>query len=129
MAESGYLSEAQSFIMTDQYYAQIESRDYLPEASDFQFDLNEALKSGAYVCGTTGSGKSDIGMYIAEKVMQQGIIVIVFDSSQDWQSRSNVSRFRTLAIPYVNEVPVDSVIFDISKLAVRGRQKLVESFS
>ena len=54
-----------------------DTRDTIP------FDADEAMKSGVYISGTTGTGKSDIAMYQAEELMKEGIIIIVFDPTQD----------------------------------------------
>jgi len=130
LKESGYLSMAKSTIMQARYRHEIENGDYVAEIDGFEFNLNEALKSGVYICGTTGSGKSDISMYIAQELIQHDVIIIVFDGSQDWQDRSSISHFQTLTNSLINEkIPEQSIVYDISKLSIRKRQKLIENFS
>jgi len=92
------------------------------------FDLQEALNSGVYVCGTTGTGKTDIGMYAASLLMKHDAIVLVFDSSQDWLNRSSILHYRTLASSFIDKIPDHSIIYDISHLTIRQQQGLVERF-
>lgn len=129
LRESGYVSMAKSTLMQDQYRHEIENRDYVAEIDGFEFNLNEALKSGIYICGTTGTGKTDLAMYTAQELMKHDVLVIVFDGSQDWQNRSSIPRFQTLTNSFINEIPQTSLIYDISKLSIRKRQKLIETFS
>jgi hypothetical protein len=99
------------------------------ESSEFQFDVQEVMKSGVVISGTTGTGKSDIAMYLVDQLMKEGILAIVFDSSQDWRKRSSIPRYETLMIPHIDKIPEDSITFDISQLSVQARQNLIESFS
>ena len=130
LAESGYISSAKSELMRDSYRSAIENnKDFFEmENLDFSFDLDEAMRSGVYCSGTTGTGKSDIGMYIADQLMKEGITVIAFDGSQDWRNRSSIPKYQVLTIPYISCIPQYSIVFDISKLSVLQRQSLIESF-
>lgn len=98
---------------------------------EIPFDVQEALRSGFYITGTTGSGKSDIGMYLADRLMRHGIIVIVFDSTQDWLSRSSVPYCTTIQRNTPFDIILDStsMIYDIHKLNALERQQLIETFS
>jgi len=132
LSESGYLSSAKSSLMHNLETKNgewIHNGSELENSDDLKFDLNEAMKSGVIVSGTTGTGKSDVGMYLTDELMKEGIIVVCFDSSQDWQKRSSIPQYQTLTIPHIDTVPENSVIFDISRLSVQGRQNLIESFS
>lgn len=94
------------------------------------FDVKEGLKSGFYISATTGHGKSDLAMYFAKQLMKAGVIVIVFDSTQDWQKRSSIPYYTTIR----RNEPIDfrlnshSIIYDIHELFPKERQKLVEVF-
>jgi len=94
-------------------------------------DVKEALRSGLYACGTTGVGKSDIGMYAADKLMKEGVIVVVFDPSGDWIERSSIPVYTQ---PDKNNwtwrglFGTTSMIFDMSKLTVQQQQEFVEWF-
>jgi DNA helicase HerA-like ATPase len=131
LRESGYLSSAKSELMRNPESKNVEWLDTSKDAetSEFQFDLEEAMKSGVLVSGTTGTGKSDLAMYLTDQLMKEGVLVIVFDSSQDWQKRSSIPLYETLTIPYIDKIPENSVVFDISRLSVEQRQKLIEGFS
>jgi len=89
LKESGFWSVAISQLMRDRPKTEsAEWNDYnenLENSDDLKFDFEETMKSGVLVSGTTGTGKSDLGMYLADRLMKEGIIIVVFDSSQDWQ--------------------------------------------
>lgn len=57
------------------------------------FSVEEAMKSGSYISGTTGTGKSDVGMEQADMLMQEGITVFGFDGTMDWLARSTVPHY------------------------------------
>jgi len=151
LVESGYIMLAQNILMrndssykdyiekeydetvgknktTSKSQKQLDAFDKL-KPGDFTVDFQELLRSGFYVTGTTGTGKSDIGMYAAEKLIQHGVLVIVFDSTQDWQSRSNIPYYITVKRHDPLDMILDrSIIYDIHKLFPDERQQLVERF-
>ena len=133
LTENGYISASKSQLMRDTAKnASEEWKGYnenLENSSDIKFDLKEAMKSGVLISGTTGTGKSDLGMYLTDQLTKEGIIIICFDSSQDWQKRSSIPLYETLTIPHIDKTPENSTIFDISRLSVQGRQNLIEGFS
>jgi len=97
----------------------------------FEIDLDEALRSGIFCSGTSGSGKTNLCFHIAERLMQHGIIVYVLDPSQAWR---NSSISKTITIPQVNKPTqinwkAESTIFDISLLYVKSQRKFTEAFS
>ena len=92
------------------------------------FDAKEAMKSGTFICGMTGSGKSDLAMRFAEGMMQQGILVCVFDPSQAWQKQSNIPKVATIQNADSIWLPKESTIFDISMLTILDQQIFVEAF-
>jgi hypothetical protein len=131
LLENGYIASAKSELMRNPESKNVELLDGSKDAetSDFQFDLEEAMRSGVLISGTTGAGKSDLGMYLVDRLRKEDILIVVFDSSQDWQNRSSISQYQTLAIPRIDKIPENSVVFDISRLSVEQRQKLIEGFS
>lgn len=151
LAESGYTYEARNQLMRDQekhevlsYLEQMASEYNLElvkqrpceltkqiKPYDFDLDIQEALRSGFYVAGTTGVGKTDVGMYAASRLMKHGVTVIVFDSTQDWLERSDVPYYMKISrnIPFNIELNGKSMIYDIHELFPDERQKLVELFS
>lgn len=94
------------------------------------FDVQEAMKSGSYISGTTGTGKSDVAMYQADMLMNEGITVFTFDGTQDWMSRSSIPYYQTVDAKKPLDVTFngDSTVFDISKLTIPHQKKLVEWF-
>ena len=128
LVENGYISSAKSELMTstERKNEQWLNVDF-PES--FKVDILEAMTSGIFISGTTGTGKSDLGMYIANQLMLNNIIVIVFDSSQDWKTRSSISQYQTLKNAYISAIPEQNMIYDISLLSVLDRQRLIENFS
>jgi len=133
LAENGYISASMSELMRDttknvseewqEYNGKVEN------LGKIAFDFEEAMKSGVLVSGTTGTGKSDLSMRLADRLMKEHILVVCFDSSQDWQKRSSIPLYETLTIPHIDKIPEDSITFDISRLSVEQRQRLIESFS
>jgi len=93
-----------------------------------RFDTKEAMKSGTFVCGMTGSGKSDLAMRFAEKMMDEGTLVYVFDPAQAWQKQSGVPNLSTIRNPDNTWLPAESTIFDISMMTILDQQVFVESF-
>jgi len=128
LRESGYLNVAQSELMRDNHKADVES-EFIDYPNEFSVNIAEAMISGIYISGSTGTGKSDIGMYVSDQLMKEGITVITFDSSQDWILRSSIPQYQTLTTTYITTIPQTSIIFDISRLSVLDRQRLIESFS
>jgi hypothetical protein len=134
LKEDGYLNAAQSELMSSNAtkYELEKWKVYSEQTenfADFQFDLKEAMKNGIYISGTTGSGKSDAGMYAVEQMLRENIAIVVFDSSQDWMLRSGIERVHTLTSVYIQQIPEKPIIFDTSILSVQQSQRLVESFS
>jgi Mrp family chromosome partitioning ATPase len=93
-----------------------------------EFDVSEALKNGAYISGTTGSGKSDLAMYHAEAMIQAGVTVLVFDASQDWINRSSIPYYITIEpnVHFQYELNGKSIIFDMSLLSSKQQKDIVK---
>jgi hypothetical protein len=128
LAESGYISSAKSELMRDSYRNIENNKDYVDFPENFSIDLKQLFESNALVLGSRHTGKSDVGMMIADKCMEKGSIVVCFDPSQDWQNRSSIPQYQTLTIPFITTIPIKSTTFDISLLSPNESQKLVESF-
>lgn len=115
----------------------------------FQFNTEEALKTGLYVSGAPGSGKSDIVMMCIDRLRSaknvplpdttrviQGdhIHCVIFDPSQDWMSRYPASHVTTLKVDsgqsYLENIHLNGVeIIDCSNLTILQIQQLAELFS
>ena len=99
----------------------------------FRINVEEAFKSAVYCSGTTGSGKSDIGMYTVQAIKQEhpDATIVVFDPTQDWMDRSGIpfaSQPTSSYLPYRDFEKMPSLIFDLSMLGIPEQQSLVETF-
>jgi len=92
------------------------------------FDSNEAMKSGCYVSGTTGVGKSDVLMEIAERLMKEDIIVIVFDTSQDWLNRSSIPIYQPCYGSISLPEPHTAMIWNMELMTPKQQQEAIENF-
>jgi len=134
LKECGIYQTAQQLLMCSNPYKIIIAKSEKEELKegDLEIDVEECLKSGIYICGTTGSGKSDIAMYVAETLRkQENALIIVFDPSQDWQERSSIPRYtQPTAVEYCwnGEVPQESIIYDTSQLTIIEQQSFIEDF-
>jgi hypothetical protein len=133
LRENGYVSQAISELMRDDIKAQAEEwEDYNGNLDNFEkkdFDSEEALKSGCYISGTSGSGKSDLGMLHAEQLVQKGVTVIVFDNSLDWVKRSSIPYSIKIREGEHFQYSFDlgkSWIFDMSLLNIEQQKQLVK---
>lgn len=132
LLESGYVASAQSMLMRsnrfqhEQDWFGDDSKDI--EVSGFQFDVKEALASGAYISGTTGSGKSDLAMLHAEEMMKSDVTVLVFDATRDWIKRSSVPHVVSIVpnVPYSYVLNGHSMIFDMSLLNPMQQKEVVK---
>jgi hypothetical protein len=96
----------------------------------FSFSVEEALKTGFYVSGTPGSGKSDIAMMCADELRKAGVIVMVWDPSQDWLERYPINYVVTFKNPpyALEDVQLKDCIFDTSTLTVLQMQEAADRF-
>lgn len=97
---------------------------------NFPFDIQEAQRTGTFICGIGGTGKSDVGMHLAKAFIDNGIIVYVFDDSRDWMKRSTVPYYLSIKenAPQLVYSLSTSMIFDISLLTVRQAKNVVQKF-
>lgn len=143
LAESGYVQTARSMLMRSEdseYKNHIEQearelgllkdkKENLENSESFSVNVEQLFESNALILGSRHSGKSDVGMLIADKCMEKGSIVVCFDPSQDWIARSSIPQYETLTIPFIAAIPIKSIVYDISLLSPIESQKVVESFS
>jgi len=96
----------------------------------FPFDIKKALKSGWFLSGTSGSGKTNLAYQLADRLIKAGVVVYVFDPSQAWKKFSNIKNWiQVRRGEYKLRFPKkESVIFDISHLYVPEQREFVESF-
>ena len=91
------------------------------------FDIIEAKRSGFYLGGGKGSGKTKAAQLFADALMEAGITVYVFDNSQAWQTGSSIPKHISVSkLPLILDFPSDqSTIFDMSTLYVEEQKMVV----
>lgn len=126
LAESGFVAVAKTELMTN---TETKNEQWLnAETSEFEFDAKEGMATTTFIGGSRGTGKSDIAMMICDKLENEGVICIVFDSSTDWIKRSGVRQYLK-ADPLLDlPIPEGSVIVDMSTLTPLVQQGCVERF-
>ena len=139
LRESGYLFSAQAELMLSEkrknsQWLDLDKTQTLDketqETESLMFDVNEAMASGIFISGTSGSGKTNLAFHFAKKLMQHGVVVFTLDPSQAWQNSSIPTN---LTIPQPTQPTqinwkAESTIFDISTLYVKDQRKFTEQF-
>lgn len=128
LSESGFIAQAQSMLMRGTFRLEVEG-ELIDFPEHFSVDLEELFQGNGLILGSRHTGKSDVAMLISERAMKDKAIVVCFDPSLDWITRSSISRVMKVNA-YMNlEVPTESTIFDVSLLSPLEQQKSVERFS
>lgn len=98
----------------------------------FSIDLEEAMRTGLFISGTSHSGKSNLAFVIADILMSHGVIVYLIDPSQAWSRYSSVPHVLRVSYPstitYKDGHVSCSTIFDISRLTILQQKEVVEKF-
>lgn len=123
LAESGYLSLARSMLMRDSHRSAIESKDYVDFPQEFDVDLQELYQSNGLVLGSRGTGKSDLGMMICDRALQNDVLCYVIDPSKDWITRGPIPNYTEKLA-----VTEKSTVFDVSLMSPNEQRKAVEIF-
>jgi len=97
----------------------------------FAFDLGEAMRTGVFISGTSGYGKTNLAFHLAEEMMRNGIGVVVFDPSQAWYN-SSIPFFNRLqdygSFSKKKSYPKEkSIVHDLSLLYVEQQKAVVTS--
>jgi hypothetical protein len=103
----------------------------LSTTKGFSFSVEEAMKTGFYISGTPGSGKSDVAMRCADRLREAGVTVMVWDPSQDWLERYKPITYQVKFMnpPYsFDKLQLKDVIFDTSTLTVLQMQEVIDHF-
>jgi len=133
LAESGFVAVARSELMRDNPKAEsAEWKSYsenLQNSSGVKLDVQDALASGIYTCGTRNVGKSDLNMMIADVMQSNDVIVLVFDPSRDWLKRSSIQKYLTVQPFTPITIPIESLIYDLSLLTLSEQKSYVERFN
>ena len=128
LKESGFWNVAVSELMTsiERKNEQWLNNDF-PE--NFSVDIDLLFDSGGIILGTKHTGKSDVAMMIAERCIEKGSIVIVFDPSLDWLTRSSIKQYLKVQSYSNLTIPNESVIYDVSLCSPQECVTIVENFS
>jgi DNA helicase HerA-like ATPase len=89
------------------------------------FNVNEAINTGFFVCGTSQSGKTNLAKWLVRALLDSGIVVYVLDTSQAWTHDTPINKQIT-----IRERQVEwkgSTVFDISPLETREKIAFVNS--
>jgi len=132
LREGGFLSAAQSALMRNPESKNAEWKSYnenLENSSDLKLDVQEALASGIYTCGTRNTGKSDLNMMIADIMRNNDVTVLAFDPSCDWLKRSGIQKYLTVQPFTPITIPTESIIYDLSFLTLPEQKIYVERFN
>lgn len=103
------------------------------------FNPSEALRTGTFTGGSSGSGKTVLNYHLADILMRKGVIVYVIDPSQAWQKGSSIPNVHRVGYPstitFKNGNSLDGetltkngTIFDVSFLAYPQRVDFTETF-
>lgn len=126
LLESGYIQLAKTMLMESERKRYAE-HDFIDFPESFTVDLTELYESNGLILGSRHTGKSDVAMLISDKAMKDAIVVI-FDPSKDWLTRSSIPRFMNVKHE-ISEIPNKSIIYDISLCSPLESQRIVEDFS
>lgn len=95
-----------------------------------KFDLEEAMRTGVFISGTSGYGKTNLAFHLAHIMMRNGIRVVVFDPSQAWYKSSVPNAYRiTDYKEFVKKgyPETDDIIYDLSILYVEQQKDVIKN--
>lgn len=109
----------------------------LSSTGPFQFDVEEALKTGFYASGTTGCGKTTLAKRCKAALQVNGVTTFTFDVSQAWLTNPEpdyIVRFRENLSPASIEAGLQGIelrdcVFDVSSLTTLQFQEVADKFS
>ncbi len=96
----------------------------------FSFDLGEAMRTGIFISGTSGYGKTNLAFHLVNEMMRNGVGVNVFDPSQAWRNSGMpiVHQFRDYESFSAKDYPREkSIVYDISLLYVEQQKEVMTS--
>ena len=95
------------------------------------FNVEEALKNGFFISGTRGSGKTNLAKWLVKKLIENGIIVYVLDSSKAWIKKPTPIADYFTVLPYGTQRfqwKPKPIVFDLSLLPIPLKIKFVNLF-
>jgi len=93
----------------------------------FSFDLGEAMRTGIFISGTSGYGKTNLAFHLAQEMVRNGIGINVFDPSQAWRNSGipTTHQFQTYEKLETDYPKEKSIVYDISLLYVEQQKQLI----
>jgi len=142
LLESGFVSQAQTNLMMNPESLFglgkiIKSKEepknaHVPLTKTIPIDTTEAMQTGTFTSGTSGSGKTILNFHFAEQLMKQGTIVYVIDPSQKWVTHSGIPNVIRITYPmrieWQDGTVRQSTIFDVSMLTFPQRVEFTNVF-
>jgi len=88
--------------------------------------MKSILKTGAFISGSKGSGKTTLAMSLADSLMKEGCVVKVFDISGQWRVKSSIPNLFIPISTTLPNMPLNtSVIFDLTLLTPREMRNFI----
>ena len=135
LLESGYIAMARNELMYSEkrkYAKWLESEDSeLEITEEIPFNVEEALKTGFAILGNKGTGKTNLAKWLVKKLIDQGIIVYVLDSSQAWIKKPTPIADYFTVLPYGTQLfqwKPKPYVFDLSLLPISLKIKFLNLF-
>ncbi len=95
------------------------------------FDIAEAKDTGIFGCGTSQSGKSTLFKWLVKRLIENGNIVYVLDTSKVWTQETPITY--VVEAPHngreITITPGQSTILDLSELSFDERFRLVNALT
>jgi DNA helicase HerA-like ATPase len=138
LEEEGFLIAAQNELM---YSAKRKHAEWLQlekikekqplETEVFSVDIEEAMRSGIFISGTSQCGKTTLAFHIAKKLIENDIIVFVVDPTQAWYKFRGFKRILRI-FPLRQKQKIqwsdETTLFDVSRLNPFEQQQFIEAF-
>ena len=108
----------------------LENDGELETVYEIPFNIKEALKTGFCILGNKGCGKTNLAKWLVKRLIENGIIVYVLDSSQAWLRNSPIREHITI-VPYGKQClhwQPKPLVFDLSLLSIRDKIRFTNLF-
>ena len=135
LLESGYIAMARNELMYSEkrkYAKWLESEDSeLEITEEIPFNVEEALKTGFAILGNKGCGKTNLAKWLVKRLIENGIIVYVLDSSKAWIKKPTPIADYFTVLPYGTQRfqwEPKPIVFDLSLLPIPLKIKFVNLF-
>jgi len=92
----------------------------------FPFDLEESKRSGVFISGISGSGKTNLCKILSTYLKEQDLRIVVFDPSEAWYD-SNIPNYQNIIDPN-SEIayPDDHIVYILSYLYPYQQKHIIQ---